>query len=74
MTLHEFWLKYYGKGVKVRVIDTDNIEYVGEIDSFTQALDNEENERSIAVMTNEKERMGVELFESEIKSIKVIQP
>ena len=39
----------------------------------TSDIDNEEGEESIDIQTNSEARMGVELFESEIKSIEIIE-
>lgn len=59
-------------GKKVEIIDTDNIQYIGYILDYTTALNNEENEWSIDIFSSKTSNSGVELFQSEIKSIKVI--
>lgn len=63
--------KYGGK--KVKVIDTDGEVHVGKVLGTTSDIDNEEGEESIDIQTNSEARMGVELFESEIKSIEIIE-
>ena len=64
MDLEKFLFK------NVIVIDTDGIEYRGYVHDFTADFDNEENEDSISITTDLKSGSGVELFASEIKSIK----
>ena len=60
-------------GKKVRVIDIDNIEYIGYFLDYTIALDNEENEWSIDIFPSKIANFGVELFESDIKTIDVVE-
>ncbi|MCC8136232.1 MAG: hypothetical protein LIO40_06145 [Ruminococcus sp.] len=59
--------QYFHK--KVRVVDIDDIEYIGEVAAFTYAKDNGDiGEDSIAIRP-----AHVELAESEIKSIEIIE-
>lgn len=60
-------------GKKVRIIDTDGISYIGYVFGYTKAEDNEENEPSIDILPTKTSDNGVELFESEIKSIEIVQ-
>lgn len=61
---------YAGKTVKI--VDIDNITYTGFVLGYTKAEDNDENEASIDVFPTKNSINGVELFESEIKSIEII--
>ena len=60
-------------GKKVKIVDNDNKIYQGFVLGYTKAEDNDENEASIDVLPSKKSLDGVELFESEIKSIEIIQ-
>lgn len=60
-------------GKKVKIVDNDNKIYQGFVLGYTKAEDNDENEASIDVLPSKKSFNGVELFESEIKSIEIIQ-
>ncbi|MCD7811205.1 MAG: hypothetical protein LUG91_05055 [Ruminococcus sp.] len=63
MNLEQYFCK------KVRVVDIDGIEYVGKVNAFTYAKDNGDvGEDSIAIFSAD-----IELAESEIKSIEVIE-
>lgn len=63
MDLEQYFCK------KVRVVDIDDIEYIGKVAAFTYAKDNGDiGEDSIAIF---EER--IELAESEIKSIEIIE-
>ena len=59
-------------GKKVKIIDDENIQYVGYLLGYTTANNNEENEWSIDIFPNKDSLSGIELFESEIKIIEVI--
>ena len=59
-------------GKKVKIVDADNIIYTGFVYGYTKAEDNDENEDSIDVIPTRNSTEGVELFESEIKSIEII--
>lgn len=59
-------------GKKVKIVDIDNITYNGFILGYTKAEDNDENEASIDIIPTRNAMEGVELFESEIKSIEII--
>jgi hypothetical protein len=59
-------------GKKVKIIDIDNKIYKGIVLGYTKAIDNDENEASIDVFPTKTSVSGVELFESEIKSIEII--
>ena len=59
-------------GKKVKIVDIDNITYQGIVFGYTKAEDNDENEASIDVFPNKYSSNGIELFESEIRSIEVI--
>lgn len=58
-------------GKKVKIIDTDNIEHIGYFLDYTTAPNNDNNEWSIDVFPSKSSNSGVELFESEIKSIEI---
>ncbi len=59
--------QYFGK--IVRVIDVDNVEYTGKVNAFTYAKDNGDiGEDSIAIFS-----AGIELTESDIKSIEILE-
>lgn len=60
-------------GKKVKIIDTDNIEHIGFFLDYTTAPNNDNNEWSIDVFPSKSSNSGVELFESEIKSIEITQ-
>lgn len=62
-------LDYYGK--KVIVEDIDGISYNGLVDGYTSAEDNDDGEESIDILTDTKHNEGVELYLSEIKSIRL---
>lgn len=62
---------YIGK--KVKIIDNENIEYIGFVYGYTKALDNEENEASIDVVPTKESNSGMGFFESDIKSIEIIK-
>ncbi|MDM1006161.1 hypothetical protein QTJ04_07810 [Clostridium perfringens] len=59
--------EYVGKNIKVTCIDNQIIK--GKCDEYTQALDNEPEIDSISIV---KDGYGIEIYENEIKSIKVI--
>ncbi len=59
-------------GKKVKIVDIDNISYQGFVFGYTKAEDNDENEASIDIFPSKTAISGVELFESEIKSIEII--
>lgn len=59
-------------GKKVKIIDTDNITHTGFVFGCTKAEDNDENEDSIDIIPTKNAMEGIELFESEIKSIEII--
>lgn len=56
----------------VVIVDSKGSQHTGYVHFFTQALDNEENEASIGVLPNRSSNSGIEFFESDIVSIKVI--
>lgn len=60
-------IKFLGK--KVKIIDTDDIEHIGYFLDYTTAPNNENDEWSIDVFPSKSSNSGIELFESEIKSI-----
>ena len=59
----------YLLGKKVKIIDTDDIQYIGYFTEYTQALDNPENEWSIEIYPSKTSCNGIGFFESDIKSI-----
>lgn len=59
-------------GKKVKIIDTDNQKHIGFVFGCTKAEDNDENEDSIDIIPTKNAMEGIELFESEIKSIEII--
>ena len=64
--LEDYLFKY------VEVVDIDDIVHYGYIDVYTSAADNDDTEESIGLMPDENARVGIELYRSEIKSIKII--
>ena len=56
-------------GKKVKIIDTDNIEHIGYFLDYTTAPNNDNNEWSIDVFPSKSSNSGIELYQSEIKSI-----
>ncbi len=63
MNLEQYFCK------KVRVVSTNGKEYTGEVDAFTYAKDNGDiGEDSIAIFS-----AGIELAESDIKSIEIVE-
>ena len=57
---------------KVKIIDTDNIEHIGYFLDYTTAPNNDNNEWSIDVFPSKSSNSGIELYQSDIKSIVVI--
>ena len=57
----------------VEIVDSKGVTHRGYVDGYTQALDNEENEASIDVLPHKKSHNGIEFFESDIKSIRIIE-
>lgn len=57
---------------KVKVVDRDNMSYIGYVDSFTSAADNDDTEESVGIIPNEFVREGIELFSSQIKTIELV--
>ncbi|MCD7811087.1 MAG: hypothetical protein LUG91_04450 [Ruminococcus sp.] len=62
MDLEQYFCK------KVRVLAINGKEYVGKVDAFTYAKDNDDTEDSIAIFEE-----GIELGESDIVSIEIIE-
>lgn len=56
-------------GKKVKIIDTDNIEHIGFFMDYTIAPNNDNNEWSIDMFPSKSSNSGIELYQSEIKSI-----
>lgn len=56
----------------VIVVDTNGIEHKGYVDMFCYAYENDDTEDSIGIIPNENSKYGIELFQSDIKSIKLI--
>lgn len=56
-------------GKKVKIIDTDNIEHIGFFMDYTIAPNNDNNEWSIDIFPSKSSNSGIELYQSEIKSI-----
>lgn len=56
-------------GKKVKIIDTEDIEYVGYFLDYTTAPNNDNSEWSIDVFPSKTSNSGIELYQSEIKSI-----
>lgn len=46
--------------------------FIRYVDVYTSAADNDDTEESIGLMPDENARVGIELYRSEIKSIKII--
>lgn len=67
-TLQEYVFKY------VNVVDADDISYNNYyVDDFTSAADNDDrNEESIGLLPYKGAKTGIELYESEIKSIESV--
>lgn len=57
---------------KVSVRDNSGIVYSGVVIMYESALDNENGEESIGILTDEKRKSGIELYRSEIESISVV--
>ena len=55
----------------VIVIDTDGITHKGFVNFYETDFENESDEDSIGILTDPKNRMGIELYQSEIKSIEL---
>ncbi|MDE5741771.1 MAG: hypothetical protein K2H90_04910 [Oscillospiraceae bacterium] len=55
----------------VVVIDTDGIKHKGFVNFYETGFENESDEDSIGILTDPKNRMGIELYQSEIKSIEL---
>lgn len=51
--------------------DTDNNIYKGYVDMYESSADNDSNEDSIGIITDSISKTGIELYQSEIKSIKL---
>ena len=58
----------------VKVISTDKQEYVGFVDMYNSASDNDEGVDSIGIIPNRNAKTGVELFATDIASIEIIKP
>lgn len=62
----------YLLGKKVEVIDSENIQHTGYFLDYTTAPNNDNNEWSIDIFPHKKSNSGIELFQTEIKSIQSI--
>lgn len=56
-------------GQKVKIIDTENIEHIGFFLDYTTAPNNDNNQWSIDLFPSKTSIAGLELYQSEIKSI-----
>ena len=56
-------------GKKVKIVDVDNVENIGYFLDYTTAPNNENNEWSIDVFPSKSSNNGIELYQSDIKSI-----
>lgn len=65
---------YDFKGKNVEIIFKNGKRYIGIVKYFSSALDNDDylEEDSISVFPDKTSKSGIEIFQSEIKSIKVI--
>lgn len=61
----------YLLGKKVKIIDTDDIQYIGYFLDYTPAFNNPEDEWSISIYPSKSSNSGMGFFESDIKSIKI---
>ncbi len=68
INLEDFLFKH------VIVTDIDGIVYKGLVDFHETPYENESDEDSIGILTNEADKEGVELYQSEIVSIEVYEP
>ncbi len=55
----------------VEVKDNENHIYNGYVDMFESSNDNDTDEDSIGIILNSSSQTGIELYQSEIKSIKL---
>ena len=62
----------YLLGKKVKIIDTDDIQYIGYFLDYTPAFNNPEDEWSISIYPSKSSNSGVGFFESDIKTIEEI--
>ena len=69
--LDDLMEKIADEDVKIRIIDCDDIEYVGKVDGYTQPADEEDGFSSIDIDTEDKG--GWCLKVNEIKSIEVLE-
>lgn len=56
----------------VVVIDAEGKEHRGYVDLYSSAYDNDDTEESIGIIPNKQAKSGIELYASEIESIKEI--
>ena len=65
---------YDFKGKSIEIILKDGKKYIGYVDYFSPALDNDDYiaEDSIGILPNKNAKSGIEVFQSEIKSIKIV--
>ena len=61
----------YLLGKKVKIIDTDDIQYIGYFLDYTPDFNNPEGEWSIELYSTKSSDSGMGFFESDIKSIKI---
>lgn len=55
----------------VKIIDVNNETYTGFVDMYESSFDSGENEDSIGIIINRNSKKGIELYQSEIKSIEI---
>lgn len=56
----------------VRVITIDGNVYIGYVDVYTSAADNDDTEESIGVMPTRTAKEGVELYASKIQTVEIL--
>ena len=63
--------QYEFKNVVVTCTDGEVVK--GYVDAFCEAEDNDENEASICILPQKEDTDGVEIYESEIKTIEIVE-
>ena len=61
---------FCGKNAEITYVT--GAKYKGFVDSYSSAYDNDDTEDSISVFPDKHSKTGIEVFQSEIKSIEII--
>lgn len=56
----------------VTIITTDGEKYTGYVDFFESPYENESDEDSIGLLDSKNSHSGIELYQSQIKSIEIL--